>query len=80
MLGTITQSMLTNGIGIDMRLVVSCKFSSSGNIMCHKHLLCSRYGLMQVNPDVIGILEDAGLKFVGKDDSRRRMEVGFLLV
>lgn len=35
---------------------------------------------MQVNPDVIGILEDAGLKFVGKDDSRRRMEVGFLLV
>lgn len=69
-----------NGIGIDMRLVVSCKFSSSGNIMFHKHLLCSRCGLMQVNPDVIGILEDAGLKFVGKDDSRRRMEVGFLLV
>lgn len=35
---------------------------------------------MQVNPDVIGILEEAGMKFVGKDDSGRRMEVGFLLV
>ncbi|KAH0974194.1 hypothetical protein GBA52_016093 [Prunus armeniaca] len=28
-----------------------------------------------VNPDVIGILEEAGLKFVGKDDSGRRMEI-----
>ncbi|KAL6179676.1 hypothetical protein ACLB2K_046348 [Fragaria x ananassa] len=39
----------------------------------HRH----RY---EVNPDVIGSLEKAGLKFVGKDDSGRRMEVGFLLV
>ncbi|PQM42568.1 hypothetical protein Pyn_16534 [Prunus yedoensis var. nudiflora] len=34
----------------------------------HRH----RY---EVNPDVIGILEEAGLKFVGKDDSGRRMEI-----
>ncbi|CAL8168878.1 unnamed protein product [Prunus armeniaca] len=34
----------------------------------HRH----RY---EVNPDVIGILEEAGLKFVGKDDSGRQMEI-----
>ncbi|BFG31180.1 hypothetical protein CerSpe_174540 [Prunus speciosa] len=34
----------------------------------HRH----RY---EVNPDVIGILEEAGLKFVGKNDSGRRMEI-----
>ncbi|RXH84461.1 hypothetical protein DVH24_027360 [Malus domestica] len=34
----------------------------------HRH----RY---EVNPDVIGVLEEAGLKFVGKDDSGRRMEI-----
>ncbi|ONI21480.1 hypothetical protein PRUPE_2G069100 [Prunus persica] len=31
--------------------------------------------MMKLNPDVIGILEEAGLKFVGKDDSGRRMEI-----
>lgn len=34
--------------------------------------------MMQVNPDVIGILEEAGLKFVGRDETGRRMEVSFL--
>ncbi|XP_006574537.1 CTP synthase-like isoform X2 [Glycine soja] len=34
----------------------------------HRH----RY---EVNPDVIGTLEEAGLKFVGKDESGKRMEV-----
>ncbi|KAF5455340.1 hypothetical protein F2P56_024930 [Juglans regia] len=34
----------------------------------HRH----RY---EVNPEVIGTLEEAGLKFVGKDDSGRRMEI-----
>ncbi|KAM1001854.1 hypothetical protein ACFX13_008407 [Malus domestica] len=34
----------------------------------HRH----RY---EVNPDVIGVLEEAGLKFVGKDGSGRRMEI-----
>lgn len=34
---------------------------------------------MQVNPDVIGTLEEGGLKFVGKDESGKRMEVSFLL-
>ncbi|XP_030532531.2 CTP synthase [Rhodamnia argentea] len=34
----------------------------------HRH----RY---EVNPDVIGILEEAGLKFVGRDETGRRMEI-----
>ncbi|TKY52476.1 CTP synthase [Spatholobus suberectus] len=34
----------------------------------HRH----RY---EVNPDVIGTLEEAGLKFVGKDESGKRMEI-----
>ncbi|XVE73396.1 hypothetical protein DITRI_Ditri11bG0114800 [Diplodiscus trichospermus] len=34
----------------------------------HRH----RY---EVNPDVIGVLEEAGLKFVGKDETGKRMEV-----
>ncbi|EOX95219.1 CTP synthase family protein isoform 2 [Theobroma cacao] len=34
----------------------------------HRH----RY---EVNPDVIGVLEQAGLKFVGKDETGKRMEV-----
>jgi len=33
--------------------------------------------IMQVNPDVIGTLEEAGLQFVGKDESGKRMEVSF---
>lgn len=33
--------------------------------------------IMQVNPDVIGDLEEAGLKFVGRDESGKRMEVSF---
>ncbi|KAL5136502.1 CTP synthase [Glycine soja] len=38
----------------------------------HRH----RY---EVNPDVIETLEEAGLKFVGKDESGKRMEVSFSL-
>lgn len=34
----------------------------------HRH----RY---EVNPEMIGMLEGAGLKFVGKDDSGKRMEI-----
>ncbi|XP_027362914.1 CTP synthase isoform X1 [Abrus precatorius] len=34
----------------------------------HRH----RY---EVNPDVIGTIEEAGLKFVGKDESGKRMEI-----
>ncbi|OIW12985.1 hypothetical protein TanjilG_15434 [Lupinus angustifolius] len=34
----------------------------------HRH----RY---EVNPDLIGTLEEAGLKFVGKDESEKRMEI-----
>jgi CTP synthase len=33
---------------------------------------------VQVNPEVIEILEEGGLKFVGKDESKKRMEVVFL--
>ncbi|KAH9703506.1 CTP synthase [Citrus sinensis] len=39
----------------------------------HRH----RY---EVNPEVIGVLEEAGLKFVGKDETGKRMEVGFLSI
>lgn len=35
---------------------------------------------MQVNPDVIGSLEEHGLNFVGKDESGKRMEVGFCFI
>ena len=34
--------------------------------------------MLQVNPDMISMLEEAGLTFVGKDESGKRMEVGFL--
>lgn len=34
--------------------------------------------MVQVNPELVGLLEEAGLKFVGKDESGKRMEVGFL--
>lgn len=34
--------------------------------------------ILQVNPEVIGALEEAGLKFVGKDETGKRMEVGLL--
>lgn len=33
-----------------------------------------------MNPEVIGVLEEAGLKFVGKDETGKRMEVGFLSI
>ena len=35
--------------------------------------------LLQVNPDMIDMLEEAGLKFVGKDESGKRMEVRLLI-
>ncbi|CAL5419879.1 unnamed protein product [Camellia sinensis] len=38
----------------------------------HRH----RY---EVNPDMIDMLEEAGLKFVGKDKSGKRMEVRLLI-
>lgn len=31
--------------------------------------------LMQVNPDMIATFENAGLSFIGKDETGRRMEV-----
>lgn len=34
--------------------------------------------MVQVNPEMVDILEEAGLKFVGKDESGQRMEVCFL--
>ncbi|TYI55200.1 hypothetical protein E1A91_D11G125200v1 [Gossypium mustelinum] len=37
----------------------------------HRH----RYEVGQVNPDMIEVLEEAGLKFVGKDETGKRMEV-----
>ena len=41
------------------------------------HVLLFDNNIMQVNPDVIGTLEEAGLQFVGKDESGKRMEVSF---
>jgi CTP synthase len=35
--------------------------------------------MVQVNPEFIEILEESGLKFVGKDETGKRMEVSFLL-
>jgi CTP synthase len=33
--------------------------------------------MMQVNPEVIEVLEVKGLRFVGKDETGKRMEVLF---
>ena len=41
----------------------------------HGYLIISI--MVQVNPEVVGILEEAGLRFVGKDESGKRMEVSF---
>lgn len=40
-----------------------------------KSTVCKDFPVTQVNPDFIGKLEGAGLKFVGSDESGRRMEV-----
>lgn len=44
-------------------------------LVLSSHLIC----VVQVNPEMVGILEEAGLKFVGKDESGQRMEVCFLI-
>lgn len=31
--------------------------------------------MVQVNPNMVDVLEEAGLKFVGRDESGKRMEV-----
>lgn len=36
---------------------------------------CKRKLCLQVNPDMVDVLEAAGLRFVGKDETGRRMEV-----
>jgi len=35
--------------------------------------------MLQVNPNLVGALEEAGLKFVGRDVTGERMEVNSLL-
>ena len=70
-----------SGIGIDTRFGCEPYF---GDWMIFQetrvvHVLYFCIDIVQVNPDVIGTLEEAGLKFVGKDESGKRMEVSSLL-
>lgn len=53
------------------------KFCSTENLLMVYIWLYLANFMMQVNPNVIVSLEEHGLKFVGKDESGKRMEVGF---
>lgn len=54
-----------------------CDCDHLGDVCDLVHVLLFDVNIMQVNPDVIGTLEEAGLQFVGKDESGKRMEVSF---
>ncbi|KAL4310025.1 hypothetical protein GQ457_01G051230 [Hibiscus cannabinus] len=48
----------------------------TSKLYCNPHYVDERHRhRYEVNPDVIGFLEEAGLKFVGKDETGKRMEV-----
>ncbi|KAK8555620.1 hypothetical protein V6N13_046147 [Hibiscus sabdariffa] len=48
----------------------------ASRLYCNPHYVDERHRhRYEVNPDVIGVLEEAGLKFVGKDETEKRMEV-----
>ncbi|KAK8501833.1 hypothetical protein V6N12_072967 [Hibiscus sabdariffa] len=48
----------------------------TSRLYCNPHYVDERHRhRYEVNPDVIGVLEEAGLKFVGKDETEKRMEV-----
>lgn len=48
-------------------------------LFCDLPGYCAYFDLMvQVNPVMVGALEKAGLKFVGTDESGKRMEVSYL--
>ncbi|XP_010038269.1 CTP synthase isoform X1 [Eucalyptus grandis] len=48
----------------------------TSNLYCNSEYVDERHRhRYEVNPDVIGILEEAGLKFVGRDETGRRMEI-----
>jgi hypothetical protein len=57
------------------------KFTSFLNVhlnamsFLHLHVLWTEVLSSQVNPDMVPEFEKAGLQFVGKDDTGRRMEV-----
>lgn len=68
----IIRSTWMNVIDIDMR----CLFFFFLYLHNENRVLRISFNT-QVNPDVIGILEEGGLKFVGKDESGNRMEVCF---
>ncbi|KAE8681944.1 CTP synthase 1 [Hibiscus syriacus] len=48
----------------------------TSKLYCNPHYVDERHRhRYEVNPNVIGVLEEAGLKFVGKDETGKRMEV-----
>ncbi|KAK8635617.1 hypothetical protein V6N13_004346 [Hibiscus sabdariffa] len=48
----------------------------TSKLYCNPHYVDERHRhRYEVNPDVIGVLEEAELKFVGKDETGKRMEV-----
>lgn len=49
-----------------------CRYGSSQVLERHRH----RY---EVNPDIVPKLEEAGLQFVGRDETGTRMEVSVQL-
>lgn len=66
--------MQMNGIGIDMRQVF--KVYLVAKFDAWEGLTRVNIIMLQVNPEFIGAFEEAGLKFVGKDETGNRMEVG----
>ncbi|KAI3425471.1 CTP synthase, partial [Psidium guajava] len=48
----------------------------TSQLYCNSEYVAERHRhRYEVNPEVIGILEEAGLKFVGRDETGRRMEI-----
>ena len=77
--GTITQSMLMKDIGTDMRLIDQKIISFTSIFIVNFQLITIYYDFVQVNPEMVDTLEKSGLKFVGKDETGKRMEASSLL-
>lgn len=70
------EATLRRDTAIDMRYVMHIILFCLG---CSEKLIFEARGLncfvLQVNPEIVGRLEKAGLSFTGKDLTGRRMEV-----
>lgn len=74
LIGIIIQNTWMKGIDTDMRLVLKQLRHAISHVWFVR-LIALNHWLRQVNPEIIGKLEEAGLKFVGRDETGKRMEV-----